>query len=178
MKRSLFSILFLVALVAVGFFYNFQTNDASSVNAQELSMHLKGIDNSKVNWKEKDKAYWKKVLTPLQYHVTREEGTERAFTGHLWDSKKPGTYVCSNCGHKLFSSKTKFKSGTGWPSFYDVISKSHIELKTDSTFGMSRTEVLCQRCGAHLGHVFKDGPAPTGLRYCINSISLLHEESK
>ncbi|MEC7276418.1 MAG: peptide-methionine (R)-S-oxide reductase MsrB [Bdellovibrionota bacterium] len=108
----------------------------------------------------------------MQYEVTRNEGTERAFTGQYWDYKKEGVYTCSNCGQKLFSSDTKYKSGTGWPSFFKPLSQEAIGERKDSSFGMTRTEVHCSRCGAHLGHVFPDGPQPTGLRYCLNSVSL------
>ncbi len=122
---------------------------------------------------------WKKELDPEVYKVTREAGTERPFTGKYWDEHKKGMYKCSNCGLELFSSDTKFDSGTGWPSFDNPINKEHVVLKEDTTLGVPRTEVLCARCGAHLGNVFNDGPkATTGLRFCMNSCSLDLEEDK
>ena len=115
---------------------------------------------------------WRQALTPEQFAVCRQKGTERAFTGKYWDHHEPGVYRCGACGAELFSSETKFDSGTGWPSFWEPISTQTIHTEEDSRHGMRRIEVQCAACGSHLGHVFNDGPAPTGQRYCLNSVSL------
>jgi len=121
---------------------------------------------------DKSAEEWRQNLTPEQFHICREKGTERPFTGEYVHSKEPGIYKCVACGSQLFDSNTKFDSGTGWPSFYQPMEAESVATAEDRAYGMVRTEVMCNACGAHLGHVFKDGPKPTGLRYCINSVSL------
>lgn len=121
---------------------------------------------------EKTDVEWRESLTPEQFHVLREQGTERAFSGKFADHKETGIYRCAGCGLELFESDTKYNSGTGWPSFYKMAKDGHVEEREDNSHGMTRTEVVCGRCGGHLGHVFPDGPEPTGMRYCINSVSL------
>ena len=133
---------------------------------------IQNTDNMKDTNITKTNEQWKAILTPTQYKVTRENGTEYAFSGEYYDFYEDGTYVCVCCGAELFNSTTKFQSGCGWPSFFDRVDNENIVFKKDTTYGMDRTEVECKVCDAHLGHIFEDGPKPTGLRYCINSASL------
>ena len=133
---------------------------------------MSASNHSQIETIEKSDKEWQKTLTADQYYVLRQQGTEAAFSGEYFDHKGKGTYVCAACGNELFSSKAKFRSGTGWPSFFEPISANHIGTEEDGSFGMTRIEVHCAKCGGHLGHVFNDGPNPTGLRYCINSVSL------
>jgi peptide-methionine (R)-S-oxide reductase len=127
---------------------------------------------------EKTEEQWRSELSPEEYEVLREKGTERAFTGTYWDNKDDGMYRCKGCGQELFASDTKFDSGTGWPSFFDPAESDAVETRPDNSLFMRRTEVVCSRCGGHLGHVFDDGPGPSGLRYCINSCSLDFDKSE
>ena len=125
---------------------------------------------------KKTEEEWRRELTPEQYHVTREKGTERPFSGEYENTKEAGTYVCVACGNPLFRSETKYDSGSGWPSFYEPLSEESVSMESDNRHFMERTEVLCSRCDAHLGHVFDDGPQPTGQRYCMNSVALKLEK--
>ena len=151
--------LFVIALAFLFTACNAQTKTNSSAAATTFAV-------------KKTDAEWKKQLGPLAFDVTRKEGTERAYSGKYWDNHEKGTYTCICCGQELFNADTKFESGTGWPSFYQPLNKKVVLNETDNSFGSERTKVTCSRCGAHLGHVFNDGPKPTGLRYCMNSVSL------
>lgn len=153
---------------------NTQTNNMDSLNKKNNPAYNR-TDTAKVALSNDE---WKKVLSPEVYHVAREKGTERPYTSKFETSKEVGTYYCAVCGNPLFKSDTKFESGCGWPSFYEPISKSSIIYLPDNSYGMSRTEVECGKCKSHLGHVFNDGPPPTGLRYCINGVVLDFEKAK
>ncbi len=158
------------------------TDQAASIEGLEKARRLALAQQSETGTVSPDdkvvktETEWRESLTSEQYHILREKGTEKAHTGAYWDTKTPGIYRCAGCGQELFNSEHKFDSGTGWPSFWQPVAADKVDAKTDQSLGMIRTEVLCSRCGGHLGHVFKDGPKPTGLRYCINSASLKLQE--
>ncbi len=143
-----------------------------STTIESKRSQIKLPNNTALAAIEKSEKDWEALLSDQEFYVLRKKGTERSFTGQYWDSKEDGVYTCNGCGLPLFESQTKFKSGTGWPSYYKPIEKEYIREDTDYDLGYARTEVMCNRCGGHLGHVFPDGPPPTGLRYCINSVSL------
>ncbi|MFK7952766.1 MAG: peptide-methionine (R)-S-oxide reductase MsrB [Ekhidna sp.] len=151
-----------------------------SACAQKKSSNKKAstANNSNIEKVEKSDSEWKSILTADEYYVLRQKGTERAFTSDLLNNKEEGTYTCAACGLPLFESGTKFKSGTGWPSFYEPVNDVNIAEESDRAYGMVRTEVLCARCDGHLGHVFPDGPKPTGLRYCINGDALKFDKKE
>lgn len=148
------------------------TSEDSVLNKIESNVNYESTIEDTLKKVFKSNQEWKKVLTPQQFEVARNKGTEVAFTGEYWDSKKKGVYHCVCCDLPLFSSDTKYKSGTGWPSFYAPINETNVGEVADNSYGWNRVEVICNRCDAHLGHVFEDGPKPTGLRYCLNSASL------
>lgn len=174
-KKGYFANKIITIIILFNFFITMEacSQSKSRNNMENNNENTSQSVNNPQNLSEEE---WKKRLTDEEYHILREKGTERAFSGKLLKNKEKGTYTCAGCGQELFSSETKFESGTGWPSYYQPVSENSIVEKKDTSMGMVRTEVLCGNCGGHLGHVFNDGPKPTGLRYCINSVALDFEQ--
>jgi len=166
MKKGVFVILILVIIISCA------KIEKTTCEYEKKEVDLSAEKEVKMDRVKKTKEEWRKELPPDVYYIMIEKGTERPFSGKYYENKEKGVYVCAACGNELFSSDAKFESGTGWPSFYETIEKWRVEIKPDSTGGMIRTEVLCARCGGHLGHVFDDRPPPTGKRFCINSLAL------
>jgi len=172
MSRTILFLMLMGIALTLGACSNSMTSESSEPNKPDKPAVAANEELPKTDEE------WKKRLTKEQYEVMREKGTERAFTGKYWNTKLPGTYVCAACGTPLFSSDAKFDSGCGWPSYFEPLGKDRIKYIHDTSHGMDRVEVQCAKCGAHLGHVFDDGPKPTGQRYCINSVSILLQEKK
>jgi len=165
---------FILIFSAFGFLFVFALTPCFA--EEDYPSHLVGIDADSVDWKAKKPDYWRSVLSKKRFRICRKGGTEYPGAGKYDNFYKDGIYSCSSCGLELFSSEQKYNSHTGWPSFWSPIREGVVAYKSDFSFGMRRTEIVCTRCGAHLGHVFEDGPKPTGQRYCVNSICLFHEK--
>lgn len=169
--KTVATILFVIGVLVYGLLASGRLLEAP---VRQTAVEVKGLRPEIMRTDEE----WRKVLTPEQYEVLRQAGTERPFSGKYWNYNEEGVYTCAGCGVELFRSKEKFDAGCGWPSFYDAVNRDAIVEREDNSHGMRRVEVLCRKCGGHLGHVFPDGPVPTGLRYCINSAAIEFDESK